>query len=51
MADGIKKVSENVIVDRRALVITDPTVKDNDAISIGALQSNPSTRGLKMKNS
>ncbi len=49
MADGIKKVSENVIVDRRALVITDPTVKDNDAISIGALQSNPSTRGLKIK--
>lgn len=49
MADGIKKISENVIIDKRALVITDPTVKDNDAISIGALQSNPSTRGLKIK--
>lgn len=49
MADGIKKVSENVIIDRRALVITDPSVKDNDAISIGALQSNPNTRGLKIK--
>lgn len=49
MADGIKKVSENVIIDKRALVITDPTVKDNDAISIGALQSNPAKKGLKIK--
>ena len=51
MADGIKKVSENVIIDKRALVITDPLVPDNDAISIGALQSNPTTRGLKIKTS
>lgn len=49
MADGIKKISENVIADKRALVITDPLVRDNDAISIGALQSNPSTKGLKLK--
>ena len=49
MADGIKKVSENVIMDRRALVITDPAVIDNDAIAIGALQSNPNTKGLKIK--
>lgn len=49
MADGIKKISENVIIDKRALVITDPTVPDNDAISIGALQSNPATKGLKIK--
>ena len=49
MAEGIKKVSENVIVANRALVITNPSVADNDAISIGALQSNPSKRGLKIK--
>lgn len=49
MADGIKKISENVTVDKRALVITDPTVPDNDAISIGALQSNPAEKGLKIK--
>lgn len=51
MAEGIKKVSENVIVANRALVITNPSVPDNDAISIGALQSNPSKRGLKIKTS
>ena len=34
MADGIKKVSENVIIDRRALVITDTSDKNKDAISI-----------------
>lgn len=49
MADGIKKVSENVIIPKRALVITSPSVLDNDAIEIGALQSNPATRGLKIK--
>lgn len=49
MADGIKKISENVTIDKRALVITDPTVPDNDAISIGALQSNPASKGLKIK--
>lgn len=49
MADGIKKVSENVIVPKRALVITSPTVLDNDAIEIGALQSNPAEKGLKIK--
>lgn len=51
MADGIKKISENVIVENRALVVTNPLVPDNDAISIGALQSNPSTKGLKIKTS
>lgn len=37
MAEGIKKVSENVIMERRALTVTDPTVPDNKAISVGAL--------------
>lgn len=49
MADGIKKISENVIVENRALVITNPLLPDNDAISIGALQSNPGTKGLRIK--
>lgn len=49
MADGIKKVSENVIVPKRALVITNPEVADNNAIEIGALQSNPNNKGLKIK--
>lgn len=51
MAEGIKKISENVIVENRALVVTNSTVPDNDAISIGALQSNPLERGLKIKTS
>lgn len=51
MAEGIKKISENVTVANRALVITSPSVLDNDAISIGALQSNPTERGLKLKTS
>lgn len=51
MADGIKKISENVIVANRALVITNPLLPDNDAISIGALQSNPGVKGLKIKTS
>ena len=51
MAEGIKKISENVTVANRALVITSPTVPDNDAISIGALQSDPAKKGLKLKTS
>lgn len=51
MAEGIKKISENVTVANRAFVITSPNVADNDAISIGALQSNPTQKGLKIKTS
>ena len=51
MAEGIKKISENVTVANRALVITSPTVPDNNAISIGALQSDPTKKGLKLKTS
>lgn len=49
MAEGIKKVSENVIMERRALTVTDPTVPDNKAISVGALWSDPDNKGLKLK--
>ena len=49
MADGIKKISENVIVDKRALIVTDPNELDNDAISIGALKSDATNKGLKIK--
>lgn len=51
MANGIKKISENVIIDKRALVVTDPNEKDNDAISIGALKSDAANKGLKIKTS
>lgn len=37
MAKGIKKISENVIIEKRALIVTDPSVVDNEAISTGAL--------------
>ena len=37
MAEVIKKISENVIINKRALIVTDPSVTDNEAISIGAL--------------
>lgn len=49
MADGIKKISENVVVDKRALIVTDPNELDNDAISIGALKSDAANKGLKIK--
>lgn len=49
MAEGIKKISENVIINQRALVVTDPAVPDNTAISTGALWSDPVAKGLKIK--
>lgn len=49
MAEGIKKISENVVINQRALVVTDPAVPDNTAISTGALWSDPTSRGLKIK--
>lgn len=49
MADGIKKISENVIINKRALIVTDPNELDNDAISIGALKSDATNKGLKIK--
>lgn len=49
MAEGIKKISENLIIENRALVVTNKTVADNRAISIGALWSDPSTKSLKIK--
>lgn len=49
MAEGIKKISENVIINQRALVVTDPAVPDNAAISTGALWSDPVNKGLQIK--
>lgn len=37
MAEGIKKISENVIINNRALIVTSPSVADNTAISVGAI--------------
>ena len=49
MAEGIKKISENVIIDKRALIVTDPLVADNTAISIGAIWSDPTNKSIKLK--
>ena len=49
MAEGIKKISENVIIDKRALIVTDLAVADNAAISVGALWTDPINKGLKIK--
>lgn len=37
MAEGIKKISENVVIPKRALIVTDPSVTDNNAIEVGAI--------------
>lgn len=49
MAEGIKKISENVIINNRALIVTDPLVADNTAISIGAIWTDPTNKSLKLK--
>lgn len=49
MAEGIKKISENVIIEKRALTVTDPSVVDNDAISIGTLWTDGINKGIKIK--
>ena len=49
MAEGIKKISENVVIEKRALVVTDPSVIDNDAISVGTLWSDANNKGIKIK--
>ena len=49
MAEGIKKISENVVIEKRAFLITDPLVPDNDAISIGALWTDSNKKGIKIK--
>lgn len=51
MAEGIKKISENVVIDKRSFLITDPLVPDNDAISIGAIWTDSTKKGLKIKTS
>ena len=49
MAEGIKKISENVIINNRALTVTNPSVADNTAISIGAIWTDPTNKSLKLK--
>lgn len=49
MAEGIKKISENLIIAKRALLVTDPTVTDNNAIEIGAIWTDPSNKAIKLK--
>lgn len=49
MAEGIKKISENVIINNRALIVTNPSVADNTAISIGAIWTDPTNKSLKLK--
>ena len=34
MAEGIKKISENVIINKRALVVTDPSVTDKETCEV-----------------
>lgn len=49
MAEGIKKISENVIINNRALIVTNPSVADNTAISTGAIWSDPTNKSIKLK--
>lgn len=49
MADGIKKISENVIIPKRALVLTNPNEIDNQVVELGALKSDYSNKGLRIK--
>ena len=50
MAQGIKKVSENVIIDGRALTLTNGTITDNGVIPTGTLRCNLVTKGLEYKS-
>lgn len=50
MAQGIKKVSENVIMAGRALTLTDSTIVDTIAIPNGALRCNLTAKGLEYKS-
>lgn len=49
MADGIKKISENVIKPGRALTLTNTNVVDYDGIPAGSLRTVPATGGLQYK--
>lgn len=49
MADGIKKISENVIRPGRALTLTNNSVADYSGIPSGSLRTVANTRGLQYK--
>lgn len=49
MGQGIKKISENVIEEGRALTITSENVPDSIAIPTGTLKLNKSLKGLEWK--
>lgn len=49
MSEGIKKISENVVIPNRAFVVTNKNIADNNAISIGALWSDATDKSLKIK--
>lgn len=50
MAQGIKKVSENVIIDGRALTLTNGAIMDNLVIPVGTLRCNTQNKGLEYKS-
>ena len=49
MADGIKKISENVIRPGRALTLTNTSIADYDGIPSGSLRTVMDTKGLQYK--
>ncbi|MGL5507072.1 MAG: hypothetical protein ACRDB0_04135, partial [Paraclostridium sp.] len=51
MSQGIKKISENVIIDGRALTLTNGSINDNGVIPVGSLRCNTVTKGLEYKAS
>jgi hypothetical protein len=50
MAEGIRKVSENVLISGRALTLTNGAILDNGVIPVGTLRCNPTTKGLEYKS-
>jgi hypothetical protein len=50
MAEGIRKVSENVLISGRALTLTNGSILDNGVIPVGTLRCNPTTKGLEYKS-
>ena len=49
MHKGIKKISENVISEGRALTLTNGSINDNGVFPVGTLRCNPTTKGLEYK--
>lgn len=49
MAEGIKKLNENIIAPGRSLVINNQSIRDNDNFEKGTLRCNPVSGGLRYK--